>query len=230
MRKSFGLIFLTIIIFYSCSKKDEETVLPDLGHDYAGLEVGKFVVYDVDSFFYDDFDNSIDTSYYQIKEVVDSEFEDLEGEPAFKIIRYRKEIDSTNWVLIDVWNSKLTQTNFQKTEENIKFIKLIFPVGDGKTWNGNSMNSIGEMQYEYTAVDQSETIGGVGLSSVLTVLQLDNVNLVEEYYHEEKFAKGIGMIYKKQVDISKKEFDTSTELFERTLGTDITMTLSYSGG
>jgi hypothetical protein len=221
---------MVIIICYSCSKKEEETVLPDLGHDYAGLEVGKFVVYDVDSFFYDDFDNSIDTSYYQIKEVVDSEFEDLEGEPAYKIIRYRKEIDSTNWVLIDVWNSKLTQTNFQKSEENVKFIKLIFPVGDGKTWNGNSMNSIGEMQYEYTAVDQSETIGGVGLSSVLTVIQLDNVNLVEEYYHEEKFARGIGLVYKKQVDISKKEFDTSTGLFERTLGTDITMILSYSGG
>jgi hypothetical protein len=221
---------MVIIICYSCSKKEEETVLPDLGHDYAGLEVGKFVVYDVDSFFYDDFDNSIDTSYYQIKEVVDSEFEDLEGEPAYKIIRYRKEIDSTNWVLIDVWNSKLTQTNFQKSEENIKFIKLIFPVGDGKTWNGNSMNSIGEMEYEYTAVDQSETIGGIGLSSVLTVIQLDNVNLVEEYYHEEKFARGIGLVYKKQVDISKKEFDTITGVFERTLGTDITMTLSYSGG
>jgi hypothetical protein len=221
---------MVIIICYSCSKKEEETVLPDLGHDYAGLEVGKFVVYDVDSFFYDDFDNSIDTSYYQIKEVVDSEFEDLEGEPAYKIIRYRKEIDSTNWVLIDVWNSKLTQTNFQKSEENVKFIKLIFPVGDGKTWNGNSMNSIGEMEYEYTAVDQSETIGGIGLSSVLTVIQLDNVNLVEEYYHEEKFARGIGLVYKKQVDISKKEFDTSTGLFERTLGTDITMILSYSGG
>lgn len=230
MRKSLGLIFMVIIICYSCSKKEEETVLPDLGHDYAGLEVGKFVVYDVDSFFYDDFDNSIDTSYYQIKEVVDSEFEDLEGEPAYKIIRYRKEIDSTNWVLIDVWNSKLTQTNFQKSEENIKFIKLIFPVGDGKTWNGNSMNSIGEMEYEYTAVDQSETIGGIGLSSVLTVIQLDNVNLVEEYYHEEKFARGIGLVYKKQVDISKKEFDTITGVFERTLGTDITMTLSYSGG
>lgn len=230
MRKSFGLIFLAIIICYSCSKKDEETVLPDLGHDYAGLVVGKYVVYNVDSFFYDDFDNSIDTSYYQIKEVVDSEFEDLEGEQAFKIIRYRKEIDSTNWVLIDVWNSKVTQTNFQKTEENIKFIKLIFPIGVNDTWNGNSMNSIGIMPYEYTAIDQAETIGGIGLSTVLTVLQLDNVNLVEEYYHEEKYAKGVGMVYQKQVDISQKVFNSGTGLFERSLGTDITMTLSSFGG
>ena len=154
----------------------------------------------------------------------------MEGETAFKIIRYRKEIDSTNWVLIDVWNSKLTQTNFQKTEENIKLVKLIFPIGVNDIWNGNAMNSLGNMPYEYTTIDQAETIGGVALNSVLTVLQLDNVNLVEEYYHEEKFAKGIGMVYKKQVDISKKEFDSGTGLFERTLGTDITMTLSYYGG
>ena len=229
MRKPFYLILFFFTVFFSCSK-DEETIIPDLGHDYAGLEVGKFVVYDVDSFFYDDFDNSIDTSYYQIKEVVDSEFEDLEGEQAFKIIRYRKETDSTNWVLIDVWNSKVTQTNFQKTEENIRFVKLIFPIDVNDTWNGNSMNSLGSMDYEYTAIDQAETIGGVALKNVLTVLQLDNVNLVEEYYHEEKYAKGIGMVYKKQVDISKKEFDTLTGVFERTLGTDITMTLSYYGG
>ncbi|PCJ26525.1 MAG: hypothetical protein COA97_05450 [Flavobacteriales bacterium] len=223
-------MLVLVVTFFSCSKDSDDYVTPDIGHDYAGLEVGKYVIYDVDSFFYNNFNDSIDTSYYQIKEVVDSKYEDLEGEEAFKIIRYRKEIDSTNWVLIDVWNSKITQTNFQKVEENVRFVKLIFPVKDNKNWNGNSMNTGQEMIYEYTSVDNSEIVGSTSLNNVLTVLQLDNINLVEEYYHEEKYAKGIGMVYKKNVDISKKEFDSTTGNWERTLGTDITMTLSSYGG
>ncbi len=228
MIKSFWLILTMVILFSSCSK-DEETIIPDFGHDYAGLEVGKYVVYDVDSFYYDDFTSTIDTSYYQIKEVVDAEFEDLEGEEAFKIIRYRKEIDSTDWILIDVWNSKLTQTNFQKSEENIKFVKLIFPVRNNITWNGNSMNNQGTMQYEYTAIDQVETVGVTFLNPVLTVLQLEDINLVQERYFEEKYAKGVGMVYKKSVDITNV-FNSSSGLWERNSGIDITMTLSSYGG
>lgn len=228
MRKSFWLIVSVFTLIVSCSK-DEETVIPDIGHDYAGLEVGKYVVYDVDSFYYDDFTGTIDTSYYQIREVVDSEYEDLEGEDAFKIIRYRKETDSTNWVLIDVWSSKLTQTNFQKLEENIKFVKLIFPVRNNVTWNGNAMNNQGDMQYEFTSIDQSETIGGNSLNLVLTVLQFEDINLVQERFFEEKYAKGIGMVYKKSVDISNT-FNSGTGLWERNSGIDITMTLSSYGG
>jgi len=223
MRNTFWFILILIATTYSCSK-DEETVIPDIGYGYAGLEAGKYVVYNVDSFFYDDFTSTIDTSYYQIKEVVDSKFIDLEGEEAFKIIRYRKEIDSTNWVLIDVWNSKITYTNFQKVEENIRFVKLIFPVREDKVWNGNSMNNLGEMEYEYTSIDQSETIGGIALNNVLTVLQSPEPNAINQILFEEKYAKGIGMVYKKSMDLTRAN---PTAFW---LGTDITMTLSSYGG
>lgn len=228
MRKPFLLISLITIILFSC-KKERETVTPDMGYDYAGLEVGKYVVYDVDSFYYDDFTGTIDTSYYQIKELVDSKYIDLENEEAYKIIRYRKEIDSTNWVLTDVWNGKITGTNFQKVEENIRYVKMIFPTRIDKTWNGNAMNNNGDMQYEYTAVDATETIGSIPLNSVLTVLQKDETNLVEEKFFEEKYARGIGMVYKKSTDITNV-YNTSTGLWERSSGIDITMTLSSYGG
>ncbi|MDG1476105.1 MAG: hypothetical protein P8Q14_03080 [Vicingaceae bacterium] len=230
MKKAIGLILIATIILVSCSKKKEEDyVEPYLGHDYAALEVGKYVVYDVDSFFYDDFNGMIDSSFYQIKEVVDSEFTDLEGDEAFKIIRYRKESDTTGWVLIDVWQSKLTTTNFQKVEENVRFVKLIFPINKNDTWNGNSLNNNESEEYDYTAVDQAETIGGNALSSVLTVLQFEEINLIEEKTFTEKYAKGIGLVYKKSVDLTK-EYNTATGEFERSLGYDITMTLSSYGG
>jgi len=236
MKKAFWLILVLTIFLLSCSKDDEEIVEPYYGYDYAGLEVGKYVIYDVDSFFYDDFNGLIDSSFYQIKEEVDAKIVDLEGDEAFKIIRYRKESDTTGWVLIDVWTSKFSTTNFQKVEENVRYLKLIFPIYVNATWNGNALNhggnpmgSDGKANYKYTSVDQSETIGGHALSSVLTVLQFEEVNLIEEKVYEEKYAKGIGMVYKKTIDLTN-EYNTSTGLFERSLGFDITMTLSSYGG
>ena len=228
MKKVFGLILLVTAILISCSKKEKDYVQPYLGHDYAGLVVGKYVVYDVDSFFYDNFNGMIDSSFYQIKEVVDSKFTDLEDDEAFKIVRYRKESDTTNWVLIDVWQSKLTTTNFQKVEENVRFVKLIFPINKDATWNGNILNNETDQVYDYTSVDKIETIGGNTINNVLTVNQFEEVNLIEEKMFEEKYAKGIGMVYKKSVDLTK-EYNSATGEFERSLGFDITMTLSSYG-
>ena len=173
MTKSFWIFFCSLVFVFSCSK-NTETVTPDLGADYAGLEVGKYVIYDVDSITYDDFDGSIDTASYQIKETVDSKFTDLEGNDAFKIIRYRRDSENQSWSIIDVWNSKLTATNFQKTEENIKYVKLIFPANQGDNWNGNSMNNNSTKEYEYTTVNQAEVVGNIALNEVLTVLQYDS--------------------------------------------------------
>ena len=99
-----GLFILITIIFFSCSG-DKEVITPNFNHNYAGLELGRYVVYDVDSFFYDDFTGTIDTFIFQIREVIESKFIDLEGDDAFTIHRFKKE-GTSNWKLMDVWTSK----------------------------------------------------------------------------------------------------------------------------
>lgn len=227
MTKSVLILISVTLILFSCSKKEEENLTPDIGSDYAGLEVGKWVVYNVDSITYDDFDSSIDTASYQIREVVDSKFLDLGDDEAFKIVRYRRDADTLAWNIIDIWSSKITATNFQKTEENIKYVKLIFPVKKSKTWNGNSMNNRSNLEYEYNYIDKSETLGGKSLSNVLRVIQggedgLDN--LINPTFFEEKYAKGIGMVYKRSTDKVRSALNSPWK------GYDVIMTLSSSGG
>ena len=82
------------------------------------------------------------------------------------------------------------------------------------------MNNNGEMEYEYTSVHQSEIIGNNSLDSVTTVLQFENINLIEEDFFEEKFAANIGLVYKKSVSI-KNKFNSSTGLWERDAGFDV---------
>ena len=227
MRKSLAIFFSVLMFLFSC-KKDRDDVVPNLGYSYAGLDLGSYVIYDVDSHYYNKPFNVDTVVQFQIKEVVDSKYTDLEGEEAFKIIRYRKEKDSTNWVLQDVWNAKLTTTNYQKDEENIRFVKLIFPVRTNKSWDGNALNNNDKWEYEYASVHQTEKVGVYTLDSVLTVTQFEDINLIQERFFEEKFAAGIGLVYKNSTDITN-DFNSTSGLWERDIGDEVIMTLSDYG-
>lgn len=218
-------------MFLFACKKDAETIVPTKGYSYTGLEVGNYVIYDVDSIFYDDFDQSVNPFYFQIKEVVDSKYIDGEGEEAFKIIRYKKDTAvSPNWELQVVWNAKMTNTTFQKVEDNKRYIKMVFPVKVDKTWNGNSMNNDVAWEYKYLSVHQPETIGSIALDSVATVTQFDDEGaiLIQRQFYQEKYAAKVGMVYKKVIDV-QKAFNNQTGFYENSLGVDITYTLNSYG-
>ncbi len=222
--RNFTLFILCVTICcFSCKKDSEEVTPADIGHGYAALELGKYVVYDVDSIVYDDFTNSIDTFSFQIKELVAESYTDLEGEEAFKINRYKK-TDTTSWELKDVWNAKLIRTNYQKVEENVRFVKLIFPVRENATWNSNSMNHLALFDNNYESVDVAESIGGFNLLLVLTVAQLEEINLIEQRLFQEKYASGIGLVYKKSMDLVRNDLSSPWR------GYDVTMTLNSYGG
>ena len=217
-------ILLSIVFLFSCKKDKDDYVAPDIGQDYAGLKLGKYVVYDVDSFFYDDFTGTIDTSIFKIKEVVAESYVDLEGEEAFKIHRYKKDNDTTAWILRDVWNAKLTQTNYQKAEENVRFVKLIFPVRQGSLWDGNVMNNLTRREYEFIVIDAPENVGGITFPKVLTVSQLENLNLIEQQQFVEKYAKSVGLVYKRNMDLVRDNLSSPWR------GYDVTYTVSSFGG
>lgn len=230
MKPIFSIAFISFFFLFAC-KKDAKTIIPNKGYNYAGLEVGNYVVYDVDSVFYDDFDQSVNPFYFQIKEVIDSKYIDGEGEEAFKIIRYKKDTANlNNWQLQVVWSAKITNTTYEKVEDNKRFIKLVFPVKANKTWNGNSLNNNEEWDYQYSSVNQPEQIGNTVLDSVVTVTQFDDGDeiLIQRQFYQEKFATNIGMVYKKVIDV-QKEFNNQTGFYENSLGVDVTYTLNSFG-
>lgn len=217
------IILIALITFFGCKSDKENTVKPNLNYNYAGLQTGNYIIYNVDSIFYDDFTATSDTFHFQIKEHLNATFTDLQGDPAYRIERFKKYPDSTHWELVDVWQSKITTTNYQKVEENDRFIKLIFPVRANKTWNGNNFNNLGEQIYEYTAVHQAENIGGIPFDSVATVTQINDVNLITENLFIEKFATNIGMVYQKRLSRTRKNLSAPW------LGYDFTMTIVAYG-
>ncbi len=230
MKTTVYILLGFVLLLFSC-KKDNEVIPVSLGYSYAGLSVGKYVVYDVDSIFYDDFDNSVHQYYFQIKELVQSKYIDGEGEEAYRLERYKKDTAvSPNFQLQVVWNSKLTPTTYQKVENNERFVKLIFPVKEGKVWNGNSLNNRGAWDYECVSAHVPEQIGGVALDSVATVTQFDDGDeiLIQRQFYQEKFAAKVGLVYKRVIDV-KKAFNNQTGFYENSLGVDVTYTLNSYG-
>lgn len=208
--KRFAVLFLMactgfVLALDSCKKDPPPTV--DLGLDYFPANVGHYVVYEVDSTVYDDFNNDTIVYRYQIKELIESEFTDNAGRPALRIERWIKNYNDTipyssmPWTLSRVWYAVRTLTQAERVEENIRYIRLVFPVKENTTWNGNAQNTIGEWDYEYENVDEPFHAGNTHFDSTLTVKQLVDTNLLNYRLYFETYARNTGLIKKSVIDV-----------------------------
>ena len=199
------LLSLTAFTWYSCKKESVEA--PALSYNYFPTESGKYIIYDVDSIYHSETDNNNDDSvfsyHFQIKDKIDSSFVDLEGRVNQVRLRYHRNSDTLPWQLTEVWTQYLSSTSAYLTEENIKYHKLSFPINATITWNGNDSNTEEEELYYYDYFHESDVLNGLSFDSTLSVIQIDENNFVETIYGNEKYAAGVGMIYKERNDLGK---------------------------
>jgi len=213
----FACIFF---LFFSCKKNNSPRNLSILlGENYFPLEIGKYIVYELDTISWVaqpgmDCVYLKDTSHSFLKEEIIDTYIDNEGNDNFILERYIRFDINEDWRIKDVWNISKSDARIERVEENIRFIKLTFPVEEGIRWNGNAFvdpnistsfngNAIDvydywDSDYYYSNVDQSEQIGDLSLDSITTIIQSDNAN-VQQYnyrYAVEKYARNIGLVYK----------------------------------
>lgn len=210
MNKLVSILFTFILVagFYACSK--DPSPAPDLGYNYFPQEVGSYIVYNVDSTYYDDFADSSRNYKFQIKEKIESQYYDNQNRLTMRLERYIKYYDvavpysSMTWQLRDVWQENRTATLAEKVEENVRFAKLAFPVKEGQTWNGNAQNTLGEEMYSYDFYDLPRTVGNIVFDSTLQVNQRDDQSLIAWTYGSEKYARNVGLIYTRIVDVQSQ--------------------------
>ena len=199
------LLFSMAILFLNGCKKDDSTTGAQQGmlYSYFPVNVGHETIYDASLITKDDFSGVEDTSYFQVKEVVESVFTDNQGRPTQRLERYVRATPNDAWVISDVWTSNIWNNRVEKKEENYTFVKMIFPLVSGAEWNGNLLNNLESQTYEVTAVNEPGVVGGVSFDSTLTVLQRDEDSFIATDYEIEKYAAGVGLIYKQQIHIEK---------------------------
>jgi hypothetical protein len=205
MRNYLGFILISFfgLTFSSCKK---EKITVSMGYNYFPNNVGHYVIYDVDSTIYDDFKKDTTYTHQQVKELIESTYTDNLGRPAFRIERYVRSSDTSAWILSDVWSECRTATTAEKVEENIRYVKLIFPPKKSKTWKGNAYNNLGDWDYQYNDVDIARTIGSISFDSTLSVTDVDETNLIERKYYYEIYARNVGLVFRDVIDVSDNDF------------------------
>ncbi len=208
---SFLFLFSAMIFISSCNK--DELYLVDFKYEYFPLQVGSWIEYEVDSITYDNnFDPpAVDTANFILKELIESAFIDAGGNTAYRIERYRKESDSADYVLMNVIYQSVNDKEADRVEGSLRYTKLVFPLLEGTTWNGNAkIDATGEQaylagwEYEVTSIDVPMTFGSQVFDSTVTVLQIEDENLIEKKYSEESYAKGVGLIFKETMHLEKQ--------------------------
>ena len=174
---------------------------PQTGKDFFYPLLGQAVIYDVQEIQYAL--TSLPTvKNYQLKEVVASFFTDSDGKEALRIERYRRENDTQKWEIDSVFLAKKEIDKALKTENNVTYVKLIFPVSEGLKWNGNAYNSLGNNTYELKKLNQSFQTNGQNFPQTLTIIQQNDSTLVDLKRRLEVYAVGIGMIYQEKINLS----------------------------
>lgn len=226
MNIRFLLILALALGILACENSLEDYQPGITGTDYFPLEVGNTWIYQLDSITYDNNGSKIDTTSIQVKETITEHFIDQEGNDAYRIARAWLKNDF--WVTSDIWFASIDDKLAYRNEENLRFAKLSFPIKEGNTWDGNAfideeiiVKIAGEPirvyqnwgDYLYISVDESENIGGDNYSSVCTVNQVDLEDKITRRFAEEKYAKGIGLVYKQMIVLNTQKFD-STDSWE----------------
>ncbi len=197
---------MVCVLLTSCKKKTEDATSV-LGLDYYPTKIGKFVVYDVDSTVYNDLSMDTITYKYRIKERLVENFTDNEGRQAIRLERSvkmynpNKSYDSIAYTVKEAWMINANDKKVQVVESNLRYTKLTFPVLQNSTWDGNANNNLGQMMYAYSVIDKAETMNAIALRNVLTVKQRDDRSLIAVQYYTEKYAKGVGLVYREIKDI-----------------------------
>ncbi|MCX6200301.1 MAG: hypothetical protein NTY88_13965 [Bacteroidetes bacterium] len=196
---------------FSCKdKKDDYTI--DYLTEYAPLDSGHYVIYDVDSITYH-YANPVytrDTARYQLKEEIGDTTYDNLNQLCYQLDLYRRADSNAAWSFDRRWLVKRTPTAFEKTELDLKFVKLIFPPRYGDSWNGNSYlptttpyQLFQNWDYKYTEVNYPRMYGSFSFDRTLTVSEVNDSNLLEKVLRKEVYALHTGMIYQEWEHLEK---------------------------
>lgn len=191
----FALAGLTLV--FSCKPTYFENI--DFGYNYFPNGVSTYIDYEVDSISYGPLN---DTSHFYLREKIAEEFVDNEGQLSTRLERYKRPNLDADWTLTDVWFQKRTTTTAERIEENIRYVRLTFPINPENNWDGNVYNTDDVWNYRYVNIAAPYELNGLTYEKSVRVNQRNNINLIDQEEAWEIYADGVGLIHKKLTDLT----------------------------
>ena len=214
----FGLLTaFSAMAFQSCA--DRQTATYDSGaaeqYAYFPLQIGKYIIYKVDSVVYDfaaGGGTMLDSSSIFVRELVSDTLRDQNGQLLYTIERSARTTPDQSWELQDIGTAARNSSQAIRTENNLRFLKLIFPMDRRSAWDGHMwidvnreieiagerMRPFVNWQYEVDSIDIQTNIGPFTFDSTLVVTEVDENNIIERRYSKVRYAKNVGLVWREQ--------------------------------
>ena len=209
---------------FSCKKNTTDNT--DQTLNYFPVKVGKSVTYNVDSIVYSSTCFQYETRT-QLKYVISDTFRDSKFRLSYIMDVYSRPNDGGEW-----WKSRvilLTPATIVQTttapppgtplssllynQDGSQFVKLVFPILQGLTWQGNAniitsdpaYAYLKNWTYSYQDLHKSYNDGYVNYDNTVTVLEdnesvnyphIDSALYAYRIYAKEVYAWNVGMVYK----------------------------------
>ncbi len=207
------LVAVLSVVFFSCKKETDDKFKGDYSRAYFPMEIGRFVTYDVDSTLWDDFKQVKSIHKYQMRYIIADTFTDNQGRPSYRLDVLLRKGDTLPWNQHRVLYVTETENHLEWVENNLRFIKLVFPIANDVQWKGNSMIPVLDQQYQYFQdwtyryenFEQPFNHNKAQFDNTVTVMQIDEElnnpeTMPDAYayktYGKEVYAYDIGMVYR----------------------------------
>ncbi len=223
----FALLVLSILTIYSCSDKTEDFEV-DYGYEYFPISIGKTAVYQVDSVIYSKFNDTVYRETSQIREEIVKKDTDLQGRDRYHIHLSERTNFNQSWTSVSpkTWYAVMNESSVERVEENLRFVKMLFPVNTSTTWLGNDQIETSNedfefyegWEYEYQNIGEPFTIpNGETFENTITVFHYDSdlefnpPDISKKIYSIEVYAKDVGLVYAQLMNLAQIS-STLTEL------------------
>lgn len=203
---------LMFLLAQSSCINDEISIETDFEYEYYPLSVGNEWTYQSDSIILSNRGTQIDTLKSFIKETISEVLESEVDQKQYKLSRFFKREAQDDWTRINSWTIIQEKTRLIRTEENIRFIKLVFPPKTGLKYNSTTfiterqiINVGGEFIEPYeqwnsqiVSIDEDHIFNGNSVKTQ-TIVLTDTDIFLEKRYVTETYAKDIGLIKKEMI-------------------------------
>lgn len=212
-------VVLVTLSTISCENSKEDFVSESVA-DYYPTQVGKFIIYRLDSLVFTQSGSVAETHKYQVKHTVQSEITDASGRKTFLVNRLiRNEAGTSAWLENGNYTVTPLADRVEVLEHNLRSIRLVSPFSIGYSWRGYSYyplfpyqsvydmdagNDMNTWDFVYSNFGDT-TVNGQQYANLWTVLQNNYVlnipptssqSLGVKEVGVEQYAKGIGLVYK----------------------------------
>jgi len=184
-----------------------EVVTTIRGSEYFPLQVGHYLLYDVDS---THISLNIESNFkFQLRMTVTGSFQNSGGNTTYVMQREKRADASGEWTPAGTWSAWVDARNAVLVEGNERFIRLQFPINTGNQWNGNAMNSVGGDDFCDDKPCDIYAISAV--EPDILVIHGDDKDLLVKYdARTETYRKDIGLVDKEMTIL---EYCTSQDCF-----------------